>query len=222
MDSVVCDAALLHFVLEKPETLVDLWRVLGISRLSLDPVGDGQWRLADGYGTVGSVRLLHHERRGDRGMLVVLGRGGYSGPLSPRDLTGSCLVVVRHAPCGIGADDRCRQAVQIDAFLDVDGLGLEIVTRMLQPLIVHSAATNLQEICLFVSRLAAAAERNPEGVARLTERMARTAPEDRRTLAELAARGHAARASATNAADVATELAARWLPADEVAETRRR
>ena len=215
VETVACGPELLDFVLAKPETLVELWRVLGISRLVLDPSGPGQWRLSDGWGTVGAVRLLHHERRGAGGLLVFHGRGGYTGPLSPRDLSGSCLVVVRHWPAANDADGGPRQAVQVDAFLDVDGVGLEVVTRALQPLIVHSAASNLHEISLFISQFAAAGERNPSGVARLADRMSRTAEADRRTLASLASGGRAASAAAGTADDVRAELAARWIPADE-------
>ena len=42
--TIQCSEPLLDFVLAKPETLVDLWRVLGISRLALDPAGAGRWR----------------------------------------------------------------------------------------------------------------------------------------------------------------------------------
>jgi hypothetical protein len=216
VETVTCDGELLDFLLTKPETLVDVWRVLGISRLSLDPAGAGQWRLADGYGTVGVVKLLHHDRTADGGVLVFHGRGGYTGSLSPRRLTGQCLVVMRHSTLEPDMAGRERQAVQIDAFLDVDGLGLEIVTRALHPLIVHSAASNLREICLFVSQFSAAAARNPAGIARLTSRMPRTDPEDRRALARLATgnRGTPANhAERRDAAGFETELAARWMPA---------
>lgn len=210
--AIECEPALLDFVLTKPEALVDVWRVLDISRLSFDPAGPGQWRLADGYGTVGTVRLLHQERHRGGGMLVFHGRGGYAGPLAARPLTGSCLLVVRHRSEPL---DGCpRQLVQIDAFLDVDGLGLEIVAKMLQPLIVYSAASNLHEIAIFVSQFAAAAERNPAGVARLTERLERTAPEDRRALAE-AAGAIRSGVELTVAEDVQAELAARWMPPAE-------
>ena len=216
VETVTCDGELLDFLLTKPETLVDVWRVLGISRLSLDPAGPGQWRLADGYGTVGVVKLLHRDRTTDGGVLVFHGRGGYTGPLSPKRLTGQCLVVVRHSALEPDMAGRERQAVQIDAFLDVDGLGLEIVTRALHPLIVHSAASNLREICLFVSQFSAAAARNPAGIARLTSRMPRTEPEDRRALARLAAGSRGTPADAAERSDPTrfeTELAARWMPA---------
>lgn len=216
VETVACDGELVDFVLRKPDTLVDLWRVLGISRLALDPVGPGQWRLSDGWGTVGAVRLLHHERRGAGGLFVFHGRGGYTGPLSPRDLSGSCLVLVRHWPVAADAAGRPRQAVQVDAFLDVDGVGLELVTKVLQPLVAQTAASNLHEISLFVSQLSAAATRNPAGVARLTGRMSRTGPDDREALAALAAGDRVAVAVAEADADVHAELASRWLPADDL------
>ena len=221
-ETVICNPALLEFVLAKPEVLVDLWRTLGISRLALDPAGPGQWRMSDGYGTTGMVRLLHQERTPRGGLLVFHGRGGYTGPLAPRQLTGSCLVVVRHAALEPDLQGRPQQAVQIDAFLDVDGLGLEIVTRTLQPLILRSAAANLHEICLFMSQFSAAGQRNPAGVARLADRMSRTAPADRRTLARLASGTQPSRSQPPVAPEeMQAELASRWLPAEQLTPTRR-
>lgn len=221
VETIQCDTALLEFVLSKPETLVDVWRVLGISRVSLDPAGPGRWRLADGYGTVGVVRLLHHERSPTGGLLVFHGRGGYTGSLSPKPLTGSCLLVVRHEAVA-DRDRRAAQRVEVEAFLEVDGLGLEIVTRTLQPLIVRSAAANVHEICLFVTQFSTAACRNPAGMARLAEQLPRTGPADRRTLVSLAAGGGVPSAHDSAAADeVGEELAARWLTADDLDAIRR-
>lgn len=216
--SITCDAALLDFILAKPEALVDVWRVLGISRLALDPTAPGRWRLSDGYGTVGAVQLLHRERTERGGLCVFHGRGAYDGPLAPKQLTGSCLVVVRYVPEPAPQGGRPRQSVQIDAFLDVDGMGLELVTRTLQPLIVRSAATNAHEISLFVSQFAAAAARNPEAMARIADRMTHTLPQDRSTLVALASgrRMGTPPAVVRPADDVQAELAARWMNADQL------
>jgi hypothetical protein len=221
-ETVTCDRAFVEFVLEKPETLVDVWRVLGISRVSLDRAGPGVWHLSDGYGTTGTVRLLHQERGPGGGLLVFHGQGGYAGPLSPRELTGSCLVVIRHAPADRGAGEPAWR-IELEAFLDVDGLGLEIVTRTLKPLIIHSAAANVHEISLFVSQFATAAARNPAGVARLTERMPRTGPADRRMLVTVASgrSGTPAMRLTADADQVQEELAARWLPSESLDATRR-
>ena len=234
VETIVCDAELLEFALAKPEAIVDIWRVLGISRLALDPVGPRQWRLSDGYGTVGMLRLVHQERRGDGGLLVLHGRGAYTGPLSPKNLTGSCVLLVRHGPAMPTVDGRARQTIRIDSFLDMDGVGLEIVTRTLQPIIVRSAAANLHEVCLFMTTLSDSARTNPEGVAQLAGRLEQTAVGDRQTLAAIARRvagpvgGGREPAGRREAADVAaadrlqTELAARWLPADELDRIHRR
>lgn len=223
-ETIACERSLVEFVLEKPETLVDVWRVLGISRVALDPTGEAAWRLSDGYGTTGTVRLLHHDRGPRESLLVYHGQGGYEGPLSPRALTGSCLIVVRHrGVVGAGGEPACR--IEFEAFLDVDGLGLEIVTRSLQPLIVRSAAANVHEISLFVGQFARAAARNPAAVARLADRMPRTAAADRRRLVALACGGAGSppleMAVESEADIVHEELAARWLPAEELDAARR-
>jgi hypothetical protein len=220
--SVSCDASFLDFALSRPDVMVDLWQSLGISRLSLDPVAPGQWRLADGYGTTGTVHLLHRERTATGGLCVFLAHGGYTGGLSPRDLTGSCLVVVRYDAIGPDREGRERQGVEIDAFLDVDGLGLEIVTRTLQPLIMRSAAANMREICTFVSQLTAASARNPVAMARLSERMQRTSPQDRRAFAALAAGRPLPVAATEDAEDIREELAGRWMTVEQLDATMRR
>jgi len=219
-ETVICDQDLLEFAVRKPEAIVDIWRTLGISRLALDKVAPGQWRLSDGFGTVGALRLLQHERRGAGCALVLHGRGAYSGPLSPTELTGTCLLLVQCSAAEPTVDGRTRQTVQIDAFVDMDGIGLEIVTRTLQPLIVRSAAANVHEICLFMASLSKSAAENPSGVVHLTTRLNRTDPADRR---ELAAIARAAAVDGRHRPDdpaagqrLQTEIASRWLPAEEL------
>jgi hypothetical protein len=97
-------------------------------------------------------------------------------------------------------------------------MGLEIVTRSLQPLIVHSAASNLHEISLFMSQFAAAAVRNPAAVSRIADRMTRSTPADRTTLVALASGRQAATAAVQGpgAEQVQAELAARWMTTDQL------
>lgn len=216
VESFTCDRALLDFSLAHPEIVVDIWRVLGISKVALDPTAPGQWRMSDGWGTEGTLRLLHHERAAEGGTMVLLGQGGYSGSLSPQPLSGSCLLLVRYRPTGTAADGTARHAMQVDAFLDADGVGLEIVTRTLQPLIVRSSASNLHEICQFMASLSNAAAENPEGVARLAGRLSKVDPADRQTLASLArdvGTGGGMAVDPIAAEKLPAKLASRWLPA---------
>ena len=198
VESFSCDRALLDFSLAHPEIVVDIWRVLGISKVVLDPTAPGQWRMSDGWGTEGMLRLLHHERTAEGGTMVLLGQGGYTGPLSPQPLSGSCLLLVRYRPTGTAADGTARHAMQVDAFLDADGVGLEIVTRTLQ--------------------LSAAAAENPEGVARLSGRLTNIDPADRQTFAALA-RDAVTGGIAVDpiaAEKLPAKLASRWIPARQL------
>ena len=218
VESFTCDRALLDFSLAHPEIVVDIWRVLGISKVALDPTKPGQWQMSDGWGTEGTLRLLHHERTAEGGTMVLLGQGGYTGSLSPQPLSGSCLLLVRYRPTGAAADGTARHAMQVDAFLDADGVGLEIVTRTLQPMIVHSSASNLHEICQFMASLSAAAAENPEGVSRLSGRLTKIDSADRQTFAALArnAGSGGITVDPIAAEKLPAKLASRWIPARQL------
>jgi hypothetical protein len=214
-----CDRSLLMFSLDHPEAIVDIWRTLDISRLSLDPTGPAAWRLADGYGTVGSVRLLASQPVNGGGRRLFLCEGGYTGVLAAKPLTGKCLVLLRHRELtSTGGGSSSRHVVTIDAFLQVDGKGLEIAARTLQSLIVRCAAWNAREICLFLSELSDTCGENPAGVALLARRLVRTDPRQRETLATIAT-GIASRSTVPTGTDVErlrVELAARWLQPEAI------
>jgi hypothetical protein len=210
-----CHPDLLVFALDHPEGVVDIWRVLDISRLTLDPAGPDQWRLADGYGTVGTMRMLHRSGNHREGMLVLHGSGGYAGPFAPKPLTGRCIVLLRYQYATSSGQPSTRVCLKSDAFLDVDGLGFEIVTRTLQPLIVATAGWNVHEICLFMGHLSRTAGENPLGIERLSERLTQTAPEHRRQLAIAARRAADTQGAGSgetgHESEIASRLASRWL-----------
>lgn len=214
-----CHPDLLRFGLKHPEGIVDIWRVLEISKLSLDPAGPEQWRLADGYGTVGTMRMLYHSGDGSQGTLVLHGRGGYSGPFAPKPLTGTCIVLLRYSYNDTPGTPPNRVCLKTDAFLDVDGLGFEIVTRTLQPLIVTTAGWNVHEICLFMGHLSRTASENPLGVERLSARLTQIAPAQQQQLAMAARRAGGAAGDITEEPDIAGRLASRWMSTETQSPT---
>lgn len=217
-----CHAAILDFALEHPEGIVDIWRVLEISLLELDAAGPEQWRLADGYGTVGSLRVVDRRRHADGGTLLLIGRGAYTGMLTAKPLTGCCVVLLRYCRAPSGTD---RVRLRADAFLNVDGFGLELVTRTLKPLIVSTAAWNMHEVCLFMAGLSQAAQRNPEGIATLAGRLSRIEPASRERLAAAArdaAGSQRSNAAADDAGATTVELASRWMTAEQLEDAGRR
>ena len=218
-----CDGDLLACSLDKPEASVDIWRLLGISRLSLDPTGPDQWQFSDGYGTVGQLRLAYRERRPNGGMLVFHGKGAYKGPLSPKNLTGGCVLMIRYREAEPTVDGRLRQPFRSMLFW----IWMELALRLSH---AHSSLSLLDPPqptfmkSAFMSSLSDAAASNPEGVARLANRLKRTVPIDRQALATIA-RETAQRQKVktdmpleqTASPDqLRVDLAARWLPADDL------
>ena len=214
-----CHPDLLVFALQHPEGVVDIWRVLDISRLTLDPAGPDQWRLADGYGTVGSMRTLYRSGDARQGIVVLHGSGGYAGPFAPKPLTGRCIVLLRYHYDDAAGQPGTRVCLKTDAFLDVDGLGFEIVTRTLQPLIVTTAGWNVHEICLFMGHLSRTAAENPLGVERLSQRLTQIAPEHRQQLAMAARQAAGGGGGVEREPDIASRLASRWMSNEVTAES---
>ena len=64
--SSIATPSMFTFLLQHPEVVIDVWRVMGISQVTLDKLPDGAYRGTDGAGTTGTVRFLHtdwgHER----------------------------------------------------------------------------------------------------------------------------------------------------------------
>ena len=109
-------------------------------------------------------------------------------------------MLVRYREAAPLADGTRRHTMQVDAFLDADGIGLEVVTRTLQPLVCRSSADNLHEICLFMAEFSATADENPAGVARLATRLTNVSAADRAALVALIQPGGATPAVAGGSA----------------------
>src|SRR5438132_4317089 len=55
--SIDCDPELFEFLVQNPEVVVDIWRVMGITNMTLDRNGPDRFRAADGQGTTGNVEF---------------------------------------------------------------------------------------------------------------------------------------------------------------------
>ena len=75
-----CDPAMFAFLIQHPEVVIDVWQVMGISRITLDKLPDGTYRGTDGAGTTGNVRYLHANFTPDaKALAVIYANGAYDG-----------------------------------------------------------------------------------------------------------------------------------------------
>ncbi|QDT68046.1 hypothetical protein MalM25_09580 [Planctomycetes bacterium MalM25] len=204
-----CDPELFAYLVDHPEVVVDVWRVMGVSRLELEAKGPGTYRATDAAGAVGDVRVLHREGGGaDPLRLLVLADGAYQTPPMPATIRGSSVLLMR-ADATQEANGRTYMTVRLDSFVRFDRPATELVARTLKPLIVRTADHNFIETMRFVSLFSRTAETNPDGMQRLASRLDGVDATTRREFA-LACHQTATRSERRQRARVAVRQPANW------------
>jgi hypothetical protein len=166
-----CDPDLFTFLLQHPEIVIDVWRVMGISQVALNKAPDGVYRGTDGAGTTGTVRYLFSNwGEGAHNIAVVYADGAYQGPPFPTPLKAQSIMLLRSGAVR-ETNGRHYITVRIDSFVRVEQLGVEIVAKTVQPWIAKTADQNFIETLTFVSNFSRTAEKNPQGMQRLANRL---------------------------------------------------
>ncbi len=119
-----CDPQIYRFLVRYPEVVVNIWQLMGITKVTADRVGPYVLNAKDGVGTVTSIELVY----GDQDTHLMYCEGRYEGPLFPRPLTGRCVLVLksdfRETP-----EQRSLVTNHMDVFLQIDNMAVDVVTR---------------------------------------------------------------------------------------------
>jgi hypothetical protein len=166
-----CDPDLFTFLIKRPEVVIDVWRVMGISQVALNRMPDGSYEGTDGAGTTGTVRYLCGQWGQDaQNTAVVYAEGAYEGPPFLTKIKAQSLMLVRSAAVQ-ETNGRNYVTVRIDSFVRLEQVGVELMAKTVQPWISKTADRNLIETLTFVSNFSRTAEKNPQGVERLAMRL---------------------------------------------------
>jgi hypothetical protein len=166
-----CDPEMFTFLLQHPEVVIDVWRVMGISQVSLQKLPNGSYRGTDGAGTVGNVRYLY-AKWGDNAQntAVIYADGGYEGKPFVTPLKANSVILLRSGAVQ-ETNGRSYITVRIDSFMKIEQMGIELVAKTVQPWITKTADRNYIETLSFVSNFSRTAEKNPQGIERLAARL---------------------------------------------------
>jgi hypothetical protein len=182
VEMVDCDPELYLFLIRYPEIVVNIWRLMEITNVSVQRTGPFSIKTFDGSGTYGHIELVY----GTRDTHIIYAEGYYEGPMFRRKITGSSVIVLKSGYTR-DADGRTKISNRMDMFLQIDNVGAEIIAKTLHPLVGRTADLNFAESTGFVSRLSAAAENNAEALQRLAGRLREVDPAVREQFARLAA-----------------------------------
>ena len=178
---IECDPEMHEFLTRHPEVVVNIWDLMGITKVSVNRTGPYTFRASDGQGTVTHVELLYRTPE----LQLVYADGVYEGPLCHRPLGGQCVLLLR-SKFHTGKDGRNMVVNMLDVFVRVDHAGVDLLTKMLQPLVARTADFNFRESAKFLGRISRAASDNGPGVQRLATRLTKIEPQVRDEFAKVA------------------------------------
>ncbi len=209
-----CDPDMFTFLVQHPEVVIDVWRVMGVSQVALDKLPTSvagvsdpgprnpAYRGTDGAGTTGTVRFLYNDwGQNAHNLAVIFGDGTYDGKPFVTPLKAQSVIVLRSGAVQ-ETNGRHYVTVRIDSFLRIEQMGIELVAKTVQPWISRTTDQNFIETLTFISNFSRTAEKNPAGMQRLATRLTNVDEPTRNELVQLSYRtaeryAHHAAASGT-------------------------
>ena len=170
-EQILCSPDLFVFLVRYPEVVVNMWDLMGATKLSVSRVGKYLLDSNDGAGTKTRVELIY----GNQTQHLMYAKGAYSGPLFRRQLHGQCVMMINSA---YQRNKRGEEVVTctMDVFLSLDNVGIDIVAKTLHPLMGNTADHNFAESARFVSQVSEQTKKNPAGMQRLSRRLEKVEP----------------------------------------------
>ncbi|NLS96032.1 MAG: hypothetical protein GXX96_28170 [Planctomycetaceae bacterium] len=177
---VPCDPDMYLFLVRHPDVVVNIWDVLKMSNLAMQQTGPTSFDMVDNAGTEGSVEFLYQ----GPDTHIIYSEGRYQGPLIRKPVTGRSIVVLKTGYVR-EPDGRYYITSRLDAFLQVDHEGLELLTKTIHPLLGRVADTNFTQTIAFVGSLSKTAEVDPDGMRRLAGQLEKVQPDIARQFAKV-------------------------------------
>jgi hypothetical protein len=165
IETADCEPDLFRFLVNNPDLLVNIWRVMGISNVALDRTDANHFHCTDGDGTTANVQVIFRSAQ----MQIIYADGLYDGPLFPRPVRGQCVAILQYSNRKVNG--RFEETVKLDTFLRVDNVGIELLAKMFQGLVGKTIDHNFAETVAFIGSVSHTAEVNPRAVRRLAGKL---------------------------------------------------
>jgi hypothetical protein len=165
-----CDPDLYVFLVRYPEVVVNMWQLMGVTKVQVKRTGAYTFDAADGAGTTSAAELVY----GRPDLHVFYALGVYEGPLLHRRIDGNCVLLLRTAYTK--REERIFVTSTLDVFVRLNDPGAEIVAKTLQPVVGKAVDGNFVESSRFLGQVSQATEVNGPGMQLLAGRLANLDP----------------------------------------------
>ncbi len=169
--SINVDPDYFLFLVRYPEVVVNIWQLMGITKMTADRTGPFALKTNDGAGAISDVELIY----GTNNLQIYYAEGNYSGPLLKRKLQGQCVLVLR-TNYQRGPGGAPQTVNSLDVFLKVENVTASLIAKTLNPIVGAAADHNFVESLNFVERLNETTEKNGIGVQRMADRLTNLTP----------------------------------------------
>jgi hypothetical protein len=176
-----CDPDLYLFLVRHPDVVVNIWNVLKISQLQLRQTAPGAFRLKEESGITADLQYLYSSHD----MHLIYAEGYYEGPMFGRLVKGSGLFLLKSGYIR-ETDGRYYISSRLDAFISIEPSAVEVVAKVLNPVIGATADNNFVQTVAFAGSLSRTTELNPRSVARLASQLGGLQPDVREQFTKLA------------------------------------
>lgn len=197
--TIECDPDLYTLLVRHPEIIVNIWDLMGITKVDIKRAAPYVFKGHDGAGTTCRAELLY----GTSDIHIYYGTGSYSGTLAARDIDGRCVCVL-HSTSATNRAGRPTMTVTMDVFMKLDNFGADLLTRTLGPLVGKTADYNFVESAKFVSQLYELCRSNPIGAQELGARLNKVDPAVQAKFLQVAAKIAADNPEAVDASQLAS------------------
>lgn len=185
--SIDADPEVYNHLTHNPESVVGIWRVLGISKFTLDQTGPTEWYGDAGDGSTGTIDVL--SRTPNRHLLLCTGK--YKSPLLPKPIEATAVMHLQ-TQYQIAEDLQPKVVHGLDLFVMFPSHTVDTVARVIAPVSHMIADRNFRELSLFVRFMNVAMERQPGWVEQTIQRIDGIDREQRIELMKLSARVYVA------------------------------
>ena len=178
---IPCEKEIYDFMTRHPDTMVNIWELMEVSKMRLMELAPGQFFMEDQAGTRGKIECLYQTPE----MMLVYVYGTYEGIPFPKKVTGCGLIILQNQPMA-GADGQNQLAIRLDAFMQIRNDGVETLAKTFQPLVGKVADHNMNQVAGFLGELSSTTLSNGIGIANMARRLERVRPEVQQEFAEVA------------------------------------
>jgi hypothetical protein len=180
--SIDANAEVYNHLTHNPESVVGIWRVLGISKFTMQETGPTEWYGDAGDGSTGTIDVL--SRSPNHHLLLCTGK--YKSPLLARPIEAKAVMHLR-TQYQQGADLQSKVVHGVDLFVMFPSHTIDTVARVIAPVSHMIADRNFRELSLFVRFMNVAMERQPGWMEQTIQRIDGIDREQRIELMKLSA-----------------------------------